>query len=82
MLPEPAEVSMLQGGNLPVKILTRLIEFSSLGVTFACGMGAWQLQGELGRVIAIPPEKDGEEIDVPCWTHEDIQINFPCPPTS
>jgi hypothetical protein len=43
MLPEPAEVNMLQGGNLPVKILARLIEFSSLGVTFACGMGAWQL---------------------------------------
>ena len=24
-----------------------------------------------------PPEPPGEQFDLPCWEHEDIELNFP-----
>ena len=41
MLPNPAELSLLGQSSLPVRLQAKLIELSSLAVTFGCGMGAW-----------------------------------------
>jgi hypothetical protein len=41
MLPNPAELVLVGTTDLPVRLLAKLIELSSLGVSFACGMGAW-----------------------------------------
>jgi hypothetical protein len=77
MLPNPAELSMLATRELPVRIQAKLIELSSLGVSYGCGMGAWQLQGELGKVIMEPPEPVEERLDLPCWEHRDFELDFP-----
>ena len=41
MLPNPAELAVMGTKELPVKLQAKLIELSSLGVTFGCGKGAW-----------------------------------------
>lgn len=56
MLPDPAEVALVKCSDLPVRLQAKMIELSSLGVKFECGAGAFQLQGELARVIETPPE--------------------------
>ena len=56
-LPEPAEATVAQANELPLRIQAVLVELSQYGCLYAWGEGAWALQGDLAR---LPMASEGE----------------------
>lgn len=59
---------------ISVRVQAQLIELSSLKVKFKCGQGAWDIQGELAKVIIEAPVGEDELLEKPLWEHKDVDI--------
>ena len=76
LLPHAAEVGLIKKVDSPLRVQSAMIALSSFKCTFACGEGAWALQGKLAGILEDPPggEDPGE---VPVWEHVDITLEYP-----
>jgi hypothetical protein len=75
VLKSPAQLRTVLKNDVPVHLMSQLIELSSLRVDFGSGVGAYDLQQSF--IQDLLETKPTSTVECPSWKHEDINIELP-----